>query len=108
MNKVFKIIFVVMVVVGAIIAAFSDVPVVEYSGVALAFVGAALSCVAAWKKSEKKDWKVILSIILIAIGAFGLGLAGISGEIVTTIISAIAGFVALILGIILSLNTEKK
>lgn len=108
MNKVLKIIFVVLVVAGAILAAFSDVPVVEFGGLALAFVGAALACVDVWRKSEKKDWKVIVSIVLVAVGAFGLGLAGVAGETVTTIISAVAGFVALILGIVMSLKIEKK
>lgn len=108
MNKVLKILFIVLVVVGAGLAAFTDVPLVEYSGIALAFVGAALACISTYKKSEKKDWKVIVSIILIAVGAFGLGFAGVAGETITTIISAVAGIVLLILGLITSMKLEKK
>lgn len=108
MNKVLKIIFICLVVAGAALAAFTDVPIAEYSGIALAFVGAAMACVTTWSKSEKKDWKVIVSIVLIAVGAFALGFAGVAGDAISKIIAAVGGVVLLIFGIISSIKLEKK
>lgn len=108
MNKVLKIIFICLVVLGAALAAFTDVPIAEYSGIALAFVGAALACISTWNKSEKKDWKVIVSIVLIAVGSFALGFAGVAGDAITRIIAAVGGVVLLIFGIITSLKIESK
>lgn len=51
MNKVLKIIFICLVVAGAALAAFTDVPIAEYSGIALALVGAAMACVTTWNKA---------------------------------------------------------
>lgn len=108
MNKVLKIVFICLVVAGAALAAFTDVPIAEYSGIALAFVGAAMACVTTWNKSEKKDWKVIVSIVLIAVGAFALGFAGVAGDAISKIIAAVGGVVLLIFGIISSIKLEKK
>lgn len=108
MNKVLKIVFICLVVAGAALAAFTDVPIAEYSGIALAFVSAAMACVTTWNKSEKKDWKVIVSIVLIAVGAFALGFAGVAGDAISKIIAAVGGVVLLIFGIISSIKLEKK
>ena len=108
MNKVLKIVFICLVVAGAALAAFTDVPIAEYSGIALAFVGASMACVTTWNKSEKKDWKVIVSIVLIAVGAFALGFAGVAGDAISKIIAAFGGVVLLIFGIISSIKLEKK
>lgn len=108
MNKVLKIVFICLVVAGAALAAFTDVPIAEYSGIALAFVGAAMACVTTWNKSEKKNWKVIVSIVLIAVGAFALGFTGVAGDAISKIIAAVGGVVLLIFGIISSIKLEKK
>lgn len=108
MNKVLKIIFICLVVAGACLAAFTDVPIAEYSGIALAFAGAAMACITTWNKSEKKDWKVVVSIILIAVGAFALGFAGVAGDAISKIIAAVGGVVLLIFGIIASIKLENK
>lgn len=108
MNKVLKIVFVLLVVAGAALASFTDVAIAEYSGIAIAFVGAAMACLNAYKKSEKKDWKVIASIALIAVGAFALGFAGVAGDAISKIIAAVGGVVLLIFGIIASMKLEKK
>lgn len=108
MNKTFKIIFAVLLVAGAVVAALSDVPVTEYCGLAVAFASAAALCVATYEKSEKKDWKVKVSIVLVSLGAFGLGFAGVAGDYISKIIAAVGGVVLLIFGIITSLVSEKK
>lgn len=106
MNKVFKIFCILMVVVGAALATFTDVAITEYAGIALAFVGAALACMNTYRKSEKKDWKVIVSIILISVGAFILGFAGVAGDNISKIIAAVNGVVLLIFGLITSIKLE--
>lgn len=106
MNKIFKILCILMVVVGAGLATFTDVAISEYAGIALAFVGAALACLNTYRKSEKKDWKVIVSIVLIAVGAFILGFAGVAGDNISKIIAAVNGVVLLIFGLITSIKLE--
>lgn len=108
MNKSLKIIFIFLVVAGACLAAFTDVAIAEYAGIAIAFVGAALACVTTYNKSEKKDWKVIVSIILIALGTFMLGFAGVAGDAISKIIAAVGGVMLLIFGLISSIKLEKK
>lgn len=108
MNKVWKIIFVCMVVAGACFAYFTDVPVLEYSGIAVVFVSAAMACVTTYKKSEKKDWKVVVSIVLIALGSFMLGFAGVAGDAISKLIAAVGGVLLLIFGIVASIKLEKK
>lgn len=106
-NKILTIIGAALVVAGAVVAAFTDVAVAEYASIAVAFVGAAVTCVSVYKKSEKKDWKVIVSIIAIAAGALLLGFSGISSSVVTEIVTAVAGIVALILGLFVALKSKK-
>lgn len=106
MNKTWKIIFICLVVAGACLAAFTDVAIAEYCGIAISFVGAALACITTYNKSEKKDWKVVVSIILIAVGAFALGFAGVAGDAISKIIAAVGGVVLLIFGLISSLKLK--
>lgn len=67
-----------------------------------------MACISTYKKSEKKDWKVIVSIVLIACAAFGLAFAGVAEDAITRIISAVGGVVLLIFGLITSYVAEKK
>lgn len=106
MNKALKILFICLVVAGACLAAFTDIAIAEYSGIALACVSAALACVTTYNKSEKKDWKVVVSIILIAVGSFVLGFAGVAGDAISKIIAAVGGVVLLIFGLIASLKLK--
>lgn len=100
MNKTFKIILTVLIVAGAFLAAFTDIPLLEYGGLAVACASAGALIFATWNKSEKKDWKVIVSIALIAIGSFALGFMGVAGDNISKIIAAVGGVVLLIFGII--------
>ena len=108
MKNIFKYILLVLIVAGTVVAYFSDVEVVEFSALAVAFVSAALSCVSVYKKSEKKDWKVILAIVLIAVGSFGLGLAGVAADNITKLIAAVGGVLLLIFGILAGIKLQKK
>ena len=99
MNKALKIICALLVVGGAVLAVFTDVPVLEFSALAVSFAGAAIAAIELYRKSEKKDWKVIVSIVLVAVGAFGLGFAGVAGDAISKIIAAVGGVVLLIFGL---------
>lgn len=106
MNKTFKIIMICLIVGGALLSAFTDVPLADFCGIAVACASAGALCFATWNKSEKKGWKVIASIVLIAVGSFALGFAGVAGDAISKIIAAVGGVVLLIFGIISTLKSE--
>lgn len=108
MNKIFKIIGIVLVVAGACIGAFSGIAVADYIGIAVAMIGAAMAIVSTFRQAEKKDWKTIASIACVAVGAFLCGLAGLSDTVVTQIITAVIGVVSLIVGIIIPIVAKSK
>lgn len=108
MNKVLKYVCLALLVAGVVVAHFSDLLVVDISALAVAFVSAGALCASTYKKSEKKDWKVILSIALVAVGAVGLGIAAVSTNTVTTVIAAVAGLLTLLGGIVTSVVLTDK
>lgn len=108
MNKVFKIIGLVLVVAASIAAYFTDIAVANYIELAVGALGLALTIKGVWGKSEKKTWKEVFTIILFCIGAFLLGFAGVSESVVTQIITAIAGVVSLVIGVIVSFVKNKS
>ena len=108
MKNALKWIFLGLLVAGAVVAALTDIPIAEYSAIAVAFVSAAALCVTTYKKSEKKGWKVIAAIVLIAVGAFGLGFMGVAPDAISKIIAAVGGVVLLLFGIIVGVIQEKK
>ncbi len=110
MKKIFIYILIALILAGAAVAALTDVPAVEWTALAVAFASAGALCVATYKKSAKKDWKVVLAIILIAAGSLGLGLLGLAPDMVSKIIVAVIALVLLIIGVITGINaiTKKK
>lgn len=108
MNKTFKIILAALMVIGAVVAYFTDLPMAEYLGLAVSFGSAGALCSGMIAKSEKKDWKLYLSMSCIALSCFGLGFAGVATDTMTKLISAIAGVVLLVIGIITSLKLSEK
>lgn len=106
MNKILKWVFVALVVAGAIVSCFSDIAVVDIVALAVSFGSAGALCATTFNNSEKKDWKTYVSIILIAVGAFGLGFCGVTTEVISKVISAVAGLIAVILGIITAIKVD--
>lgn len=100
MNKAFKIILICFIVAGAALAMFTDVPLAEFGGLAVACASAGALMYGTWNKSAKKDWKVVVSIVLIAVGSFALGFAGVAGDAISKIIAAVGGVILLIFGIL--------
>lgn len=104
--KFFKILGIILILAGSCLCVFTDVPAADYTGIAITFLGAALEIVAAWKKSETKDWKVIVSICLFAVGGLLLGFMGFNESLVSTIITGVIGIVALIAGLFMTFKKE--
>lgn len=107
MSRIFKIVGIILVVVGAAIAAFTDVGLADFIGIGVAATGLAVTCVATYKKSKSKDWKLVLSIVLIVIGSFGMILGGLADNLVTEIIASVFGLVSLIVGMVVAKVTSK-
>ena len=101
MNKTFKIIMVILMVIGAIVSYFSDIPLVDYISLAVEFGSAGALCANIRNKSEKKDWKVNVSMICIGISSFCLGFIGVTTDVMSQVITAVVGLLALILGLVL-------
>lgn len=107
-KKIWNIVCVVLIVVGAVTAYFSNIAWVDVTALAVSFGSAGVLCASMFNKQEKKNWLFYLSTVLIAVGSFGVCFAGASVEILPKIIESIAGFIALIAGIIGFVFAEKK
>ena len=99
------IIGIAFIVVGTVICYFAKWELADVSGFAITMFGAGLATANLWNKRNKdaKTWVSIVSLILVGVGAFVVGFGGIIAEsLVTTIITSIFGFVAIIAGLIVS------
>ena len=108
MKNIFKILGLVLIIAGSALAYFTTIPVAEYTGIAVAALGLALAIVGVLKKTEKVTWKEYVAIILFAVGGLLCGFAGFTEALVTQVITAVFGVVALIAGLIVSLVKAKK
>lgn len=108
MKNIFKILGLVLIIGGSALCYFTTIPVADYIGIAVAALGLALTIVGVLKKTEKKTWKEFVAIVCFALGGLLCGFAGFSEEIVTQVISAVFGVVALIAGLIVSFLKTKK
>lgn len=110
MNKLFKILGPVLILIGSIVAYFSPVPIADYIGIGAAAIGLTLAVIATVKKADKITWKVIVPIPCFIIGGIACCVAGISEEQMTTLAMAVIGAVGIFVGLITSivLKTEKK
>lgn len=100
MNKLFKILGPVLILIGSAVAYFSPIAIVDYIGIAVAALGLAMSIVTVIKKAEKVDWKIILTVVCFAVGGFCCGIAGIAEDKMTTLIMAVVGLVGIVVGLI--------
>lgn len=99
------IIGIAFIVVGTCISYFVKWELADVSGFAITMFGAGLATANLWNKRNKgiKTWLSVISLILVGVGAFVVGFGGIIAEsMVTTIITSVFGFVAIIAGLIVS------
>ena len=105
------IIGILLIVVGTVITYFAKWELSDVLGFATIMFGAGLATANLWNKRNKeaKTWLSVLSLILVGVGAFVIGFGGVIAEsLVTTIISSVFGFVAIIAGLIVSVVANKS
>lgn len=109
-KNLLTIIGIVIVVAGAAVSTFANFPLADITGLASVMFGAGLACAAIWNKRDKEKalWMSVLSIVLVAGGAFLLGFCGFAESTMTTIITSVAGLVAIILGLVIQGIKAKK
>ena len=107
-NKLFLIVSIAFIIIGAIIGYFAKFPLAQMSGFAVTMFGAGLAVGKFWNDRDKtaKSQLVILSMVLVGLGAFVAGLTGVITEAqVTAIIRYV--FSLIIAGIITSVIANK-
>ena len=94
----------VFVIAGAAFAYFANFPMADASGFALTMFGAGLASSQMWGKRDKskKTWLALVSVFLLAAGAFLLGFGQFSKETMATIITSVFGLAAIIGSLIVS------
>lgn len=108
MKNVAKIFGLMLLIFGSVLSVFTDVPVADYTGIALDAVGLAVLIFTTWGKSEEKSWKVAVSIAAFTVGGFLCGIVGFAENTISQIILAITGIVVLILGLITTIPFKPK
>ena len=93
-----------------IISNFAKFPLADVLGYAITMFGAGLAVAGMYEKRDPavKTWVVWLSIILVGLGAFVLGFAGVAEDTVKTIITAVFGLVVIIAGLIVPVAIPKN
>lgn len=86
MNKILMLAGIVLAVVGAGISAFTGILAADFAGIVVAMVSAVIA--------------------LIGLGRFLLGFMGVPYTTVTQIVTVVAGLVALLSGLIVSVNAK--
>lgn len=107
-NKILYIIGLVLMVAGAVLSYFAKVPLETAGGIVASAVGLGLIIAAAYTKAEKKDWKLLLTIICLAVGGLLVGLGGMAKDTAVSLITAVVGVVVMIAGLIPTLVAPKK
>ena len=109
-TKLFLIVSIALIVIGAVISYFAKFPLAQMSGFAVTMFGAGLAVGKLWNDRDKtaKSWLVILSMALVGLGAFAAGLTGVITEAqVTAIIGYVFSLILIIAGIVTSVIANK-
>lgn len=109
-KRVLLIIGLIVLIAGVIISNFAKFPLADVLGYAITMFGAGLAVAGMYEKRDPavKSWVVWLSIILVGLGAFVLGFAGVAEDTVKTIITAVFGLVVIIAGLIVPVAIPKN
>jgi heme A synthase len=102
-NNIFLIVSVATILLGSAISYFAGIPEVQLVGFAVTMLGAGLLVANIWKerKPTAKGWLIVLSLILVGLGAFIAGVTGVlSEDQVKSIIGYTLALIMLIAGII--------
>ncbi len=109
-KRVLLIIGLIVMIAGVIVSNFVKFPLADVLGYAVTMFGAGLAVAGMYEKRDLsvKTWAVWLSIILVGLGAFALGFAGVAEDTVKTIITAVFGLVVIIAGLIVPVVIPKN
>ena len=109
-NRILLIIGLVFVVVGVVFANLVDFALADVTGFAVVMFGAGLAAATLYNKRNetKATWMIIVSMVLVGIGAGLLGFGGFVENTMTTIIASVFGIVSIIAGLIVSAVSVKK
>lgn len=109
-KRILLIIGLILMIAGVIVSNFAKFPLADVLGYAVTMFGAGLAVAGIYEKRDPsvKTWVVWLGIILVGLGAFILGFAGVAEDTVKTIITAVFGLVVIIAGLIVPVAIPKK
>ena len=107
-KRVLLIIGLIVLIAGVIISNFAKFPLADVLGYAITGAGLAVAGMYEKRDPAVKTWVVWLSIILVGLGAFVLGFAGVAEDTVKTIITAVFGLVVIIAGLIVPVVIPKN
>lgn len=99
---------VAFIIAATIVGQFTGIEVATWVELAGFAIGTAACIVGIFRKAEKKDWKLYVSIIGIILGAGLLTFAGVSKDVVISLITMVVGIVALIAGLLPTILKKKK
>lgn len=94
MKKTWLYVFIGLIVVGSIVAYFSNNPIVDLIAFAVACGSAGVLC----GKLKRTSWKDYVATICLGLGAFGVCFCGVAPDTVSKLISAIIAVILLIAG----------
>lgn len=100
MKNFITILAVACIIAGCIIGCNSSIAIADYGAIALEALGFTLLIVKTIKNAKEKTWKEYTGVILFAIAGVCCGIAGVAEATMTTIITTVAGLVALIIGLL--------
>lgn len=100
MKNIFIYVGIAILIAATVISQFTGVAVATWIELAGFAVGLATCILGIVKKAEKKSWQLYASIAGVVVGSVLLVFAGFAEGTITTLISLVAGLVAMILGIL--------
>lgn len=109
-KRVLLIVGLIVMIAGVIVSNFAKFTLADVLGYAVTMFGAGLAVAGMYEKRDPsvKTWVVWLGIILVGLGAFVLGFAGVTEDTVKTIITAIFGLAVIIAGLIVPVAIPKN
>ena len=100
MKNLITILAVACIIAGCAIGSFSSIAIADYGAIALEAFGFTVLVIKTIKNAKEKTWKEYTGVILFVVAGVCCGVAGIAENTMTTIITTVAGLVALIIGLL--------
>ena len=108
MKNVFIWVGVALILGGCILGYFTGIEQAAWIELAGFASGLAICVASIIKKSEKKDWKLYVSIVGVVVGTILMIWGGIAKDLITSIIAAVFGLVILVTSILVPTIANKS